>query len=241
MRPEPDKVSLFMSAKDKSEPLLRVSDMAVAADGAYLLRGVDLTVRPAEIVGMTGPSGCGKTTLLRAIACLNDAVGGALLLQGCRPEDVGWPAYRRQVMLVPQRPVMFEGTVQRNLERAFLYRTAEGPCPLDRAEGLLDRLGIGRDRLSQEARSLSEGQQQRVAVIRALLGKPKVLLMDEPTSALDASARDALEAVIREEVTSRGLAVVVVTHDAEQATRWCDRRYALDAHVVARQQPGENG
>lgn len=222
---------------EDSPPLLRLEGLAVQAGGVPLLRGIDLSLFPGELVALTGPSGCGKTTLLRAICGLNNPLEGRVLLQGKTAENWGWPAFRRQVLLVEQRPLVLEATVEENLKRPFGYRSAVAAGQTfsrEAAKRLLERVGLGGgERLSQKARSLSVGQQQRLCLVRALLLEPLVLLLDEPTSALDTDAATVVELLIREYATERGMAALLVTHDTRQADTWCDRRFPVCAHAVA--------
>ena len=204
--------------------------MVVAAGGAPLLVDVSLRLGAGESAALRGPSGCGKTTLLRAVAALDEWPAGEVLLAGRPPAAHGWPQYRRAVVLVAQAAAMLPGTVRENLERPFAYRTAGGTYPAERARALLDRLAVGAHRLDQQAGSLSAGQRQRVAFVRALLVAPQVLLLDEPTSALDEEAVARVEEVLAEE-RRRGLAILAVTHDAAQAARIADRVVDLGRHV----------
>ncbi len=216
-----------MTAAER-QPLLELRDLAVAAGGNMLLRDLGVRLGVGERVGLIGPSGCGKTTLLRAVAHLEDPAAGEVRLEGRAPEEVGWPAFRRRVMLIQQRPVLLPGTVGENLRRPFAYHAAGGrQFPRDRATDLLERLRLGAGRMDQPGESLSEGQQQRVCLIRALLCEPEVLLLDEPTSALDADAVNLVEALLAEEIDRRSLACMVVTHDRAQVERWCDRSVDL--------------
>jgi putative ABC transport system ATP-binding protein len=202
----------------------------------FLIEDLSVELAPGELVALTGPSGCGKTTLLNVVAGLRDAVGGEVRLLGRTPAEIGWPLWRRQVSLVPQTPVLFEGTVAANLARPFAYRTSRGSFPRERAVELLERLGLGDGRMEQEARSLSLGQQQRIGLLRSLLVEPAVLLLDEPTSALDESAAQAVEDLLREEARERGLAALVVTHLAGQVESLCARRIDLSPFLVT--EPG---
>jgi ABC-type lipoprotein export system ATPase subunit len=104
----------------------------------------------------------------------------------------------------------------------------------DRALALLRDLTLGEEHLTQQARTLSIGQQQRVSVVRALLIEPEVLLLDEPTSALDEDARSGLEDLLRREGHRTGRAALVVTHDREQARRLCDRQMDLREHLIVK-------
>jgi putative ABC transport system ATP-binding protein len=219
--------------KDEQAPRLRLQQLAVAAGDIRLLENIDFELHAGELVALTGPSGCGKTTLLRAICGLEDPAAGQVLLRGRLAEAIGWPQFRRSVVLVEQRPVLFDTSVEANLRRPFTYRACGSPFPAERAQALLHRLGIGAHRLRQNARSLSVGQQQRLCLIRALLLDPLVLLLDEPTSALDRDAVADVEDLIREQAEQRGLAALIVTHDRAQADGWCHRRFDLSAHRVA--------
>ena len=201
-------------------PLLELRDVSIAAGGKTLLRGVNLSLQRGEIVALCGPSGLGKTTLLRAIAGLDDAAAGTILLEEKSPDEWTYPAFRRRVILVEQRPVVFDSSIEENLRRPFQYHSANFTFPAERARDLLGRLQM--PDAQQKARTLSQGQQQRLGLIRALLLQPSVLLLDEPTSALDSDAAQCVETLLREE-TKNGLAIVIVTHDRTQAARLCDR------------------
>lgn len=214
--------------------LLELRELSVKSEGTLLLRGLSLVLGEGELVALTGPSGCGKTTLLRSVAGLIDPAAGDVSFRGRCPRDHGWPAYRRQVVFVSQSPVMLEATVRENLARPFSYRSASARgFPEDRAGDLLDELGVGRERLGQQARSLSVGQQLRVGFIRALLLEPAVLLLDEPASALDEESAGLLRDRLGGEVASRGLSALLVTHDRSEASQWCHRRFDLRPFAAA--------
>ncbi|MDY7110364.1 MAG: ATP-binding cassette domain-containing protein [Planctomycetota bacterium] len=214
-----------------SETLLSTIDLAVSAGGTRLLEGITLKLHAGEMLALTGPSGCGKTSLLRAIAGLDDPDAGEVRFREQPPEHTGWPAFRRHVTFVHQRPVMLNATVEENLRRPFRYRHVAREFDRDRAVALLKDFGLGEEHLAQEARTLSIGQQQRVSVVRALLIEPAVLLLDEPTSALDEDARSAVENLLRREGHRNGRAALLVTHDREQARRLCDRSLDLREHL----------
>ena len=218
---------------------LEVRQLAVGVDGQRLLSGLHLALGPGETVAVLGPSGCGKTTLLRAIAALEDPLDGDVRLDGRTPADIGWPEWRRRVVLVSQRPVWLTGTLRANLERPFDYLSVGGHYPVQRAAAWLSRLGLDSDRLDQDARTLSEGEAQRAALVRALLLGPRVLLLDEPTSALDEDAARSVVELLRERATEDGLAALVVTHDRAAATHWCDRVIELAGFGAAVAAVGE--
>lgn len=210
-----------------TDTVLNVSGLAVSAGGVPLLSGLSFTLCPGEAAAFLGPSGCGKSTLLRAVSGLIPPDAGDVQLRGKPPAEWGWPAFRRAVVMLDQRPVVRDDTVGATLRRPFLFHSAQEPFPEARARELLDRLQVGADRFGQRARSLSVGQQQRVCLIRALLVQPHVLLLDEPTSALDPDAMAGVEEVLHSEMSTRGLALVLVTHDRTQAERLCSRVFKL--------------
>jgi putative ABC transport system ATP-binding protein len=183
---------------------------------------------------VTGPSGAGKSSLLRALAALREPAAGTLRLDGRAPADHGYPAYRRQVLYVAQESAVCDESVRAALARPFSYRSATGAFDADAAIALLGRLGVDAAVLDRRARTLSVGERQRVAVVRALLIGPRVLLLDEPTSALDEDARDAALELIETWASERGAAWVVVTHDPSQIERVGARRVDLEPWRVAR-------
>ncbi|MCP4641513.1 MAG: ATP-binding cassette domain-containing protein [bacterium] len=206
--------------------VLSAHGLVVGVGGVRLLEGVTLDLAAGGLTGVRGPSGCGKTMLLRTLAGLIDPVSGVVRFRGRAAGVDGWPGYRRQVVLVQQQPVMLRGSIRTNLARPFEYGHVAETFSESRARVLLDRLLVGGDRLGEDARMLSVGEQQRVSLIRALLLEPSVYVLDEPTSALDPESRAQVEEVMSEEVSRRPCAVLAVTHDVSQGARWC--RDAID-------------
>lgn len=202
--------------------IFEVEGLCVEAGGVPLLCGVSLRLRRGECVALKGPSGCGKSTLLRTLALLQDPTAGTITLHGREP-DVP-PVFRRQVLYVQQVPSLRSGTVAENLRLPFRYAHAQGQAfPEERARAWLEELGVGAARMDQPARTLSQGQRQRVALIRAALLEPVVWLLDEPTSALDPGAVEGVETWLRARLAERACAMLVVSHDAAQGERLCVR------------------
>lgn len=197
-----------------------------------MIEGLSLAVKPGEVVGLKGPSGCGKTTLLRSIVCLSDPVDGHVTLEGKTPADLGWPMFRRRVSLVPQRSVVWDGTVYENLRRPFAFASQAGIFDSDYADGMLELLGLV-DKLGVEATTLSEGERQRVCLVRALLLKPDFLLLDEPISALDGDAVRWVESVLTQAITEHGLGILLTTHADWFADRFCSRVINLAEYIPA--------
>jgi putative ABC transport system ATP-binding protein len=205
--------------------ILSLRDLAARAGDRVLFRGLDLDLHDGEVIAVRGPSGSGKTTLLRTLCRLQEPAAGTVALGDDDAAAIGWSAWRRRVCLVPQLPVMLTSSVADEVRHALGYRTSRDLPAHDPARGrrLLDALRLA-DILDDHAPDdLSVGQKQRLALVRALLLDPDVLLLDEPTSALDPDAAEALREVVRREVSNRPAAVLLVTHDPGKAMRWCDR------------------
>jgi ABC-type iron transport system FetAB ATPase subunit len=201
----------------QTSPVLEVRELAVAPRDVPLLRDVSLSLQRGELLAIVGPSGCGKTSLLRAIAGLDDAAAGEVRFHGRSPDDVGWPAYRCAVTMLQQHPIMLDDSVLENLARPWRHRSVARTFERGRAVDMLETVGLTERCLAQQARTLSLGEQQRIALLRAILIEPEVLLLDEPTSAL---------------VRREGRSAVVVTHDVRQADRLCDAKLDLRAYAI---------
>ena len=209
-------------------PLLEARGLTLTAAGKLLHSELSFALFPGELVAVTGPSGAGKTTLLRTVSGLQDPAAGSVLLEGRDAEAWGWPLFRRQVVLVSQKPTLLASSVADNLRVPFAYKSAgQATFPEALARQHLDELGVGAGCWEQDAQTLSVGQQQRVSLIRALLLEPKVLCLDEPTSALDPESSARVQSLISRLAAERGLAALIVTHSPEQATQWCSRQIVL--------------
>lgn len=190
---------------------LNVEGLALARAGGVLGVTASLSLSAGDRCIVSGASGVGKSTLLRSIVGLETPVSGTVTLDGRRPEDWTWPAFRRRVVYVHQKAALFDGTTADNLGRPFSYATQQGPFVPAEARQLLDRLGL-QDTWEREAKELSGGEQQRLVLARALLTRPAFILLDEPSAGLD-KATASIVAEVLTDATGQGLGLAVVTHD----------------------------
>ncbi len=165
--------------------------------GRQLLSSLSLAVCAGEKIGLVGSSGSGKSTLMRSIAML-DPFSGELLHRGTLITDDVIPSYRRKVVYLSQRPFFTGGTIEDNLRLPFQFKSAQDNLTSpsyhpDRVATELDAFEQDPEILNRSSESLSGGEQQMIALIRALLMEPEVLLLDEPTAALDPASRAIFE------------------------------------------------
>ncbi len=183
-----------------------------------ILQPASFALSMGECMAVRGPSGAGKTLLLRALADL-DPNEGLVTLEGRDRSTIAGPEWRRLVGYVPAEPGWWAETVGEH----FVDWTA--------AARVLKDLGFSDETKTWPISRLSTGERLRLALVRALIVRPKVLLLDEPTAALDAAAAGAIEAMISSRIQA-GLAVLWVTHDTAQARRIADRQLVVEAGCV---------
>jgi ABC-type methionine transport system ATPase subunit len=192
-----------------------------------VLEGVSFGVRKGEVFGIIGPSGAGKTTLLRLLNGLESPDRGRILIDGVDAAEGDVLALRRRVGMVFQSPALFPGRVSDNVS----FPLALGGCPRGEQKCLgraaLAQVGLAEDFWERGAAELSQGEQQRVSIARALVNGPEVLLMDEPTSALDPTSSARILSVVRSLNRESGVTIVFVTHLMQQARAVCDRALVL--------------
>ncbi|MBI1234618.1 MAG: ATP-binding cassette domain-containing protein [Alphaproteobacteria bacterium] len=198
-------------------PLLTVRDARFLRGKREILRGIDLDLPEGGVAALLGPSGSGKTTLLRAIAGLERLDGGEIATPGMPLDGPGtWvPANRRGFGLVFQDGALFPHmTALRNV--AFGLTQLPREARRDEAMIWLDRVGLAH-RANAYPHELSGGEQQRIALARALAPKPKLVLLDEPFSSLDRALRAELRHRTTQLLAASGISALLVTHDAEEA------------------------
>ena len=188
-----------------------------------VLNGVDLAVQPGEIVALLGPSGSGKSTLLQAVGLLEGGFEGSIRINGRQAEALdtdGRTDLRREALgfVYQFHHLLPDFTAIENVTLPQLIRGAEPEAANERAVALLTALGLGH-RLSHRPAKLSGGEQQRVAVARALANRPPLVLADEPTGNLDEHTADVVLAEFLNLVRVEGSAALVATHNERLARR----------------------
>jgi thiamine transport system ATP-binding protein len=207
--------------------LLTIEDLSVAYDGQVVVRDVTLDLPEGQVLAVLGPSGCGKSTLLRAIAGLEPAQSGRILLAG--RDLAGTPTHKRGFALMFQDGQLFEHqSVARNIGYALRIRREPRAEVSARVAELLDLVNLT-GYADRAPSTLSGGERQRVALARALAVSPRLLLLDEPLSALDATLREHLGGELREILTRARTTALMVTHDHEEAFAIADRMALMRA------------
>lgn len=176
------------------------------------LAGVTLSIGTGEFVTLVGPNGAGKTTLLRILATLLRPTSGTLRIAGLDPARDG-AEVRRRIGFLSHRTLLYDDlTAEQNLR--FYARMYGLPDASARIDELLEQVGLA-DRRHDLVRTFSRGMQQRLAVARAVLHRPSILLLDEPYTGLDPQATDALSALLGE-LAGEGCTILLTTHDLER-------------------------
>jgi ABC-type Fe3+/spermidine/putrescine transport system ATPase subunit len=220
-----------MESSAPPTPSVRVRNVTKTFDKVNALTDVSLDVGKGEFISFVGPSGCGKTTLLRLIAGLERPTSGTIEIGGV---DVGnQPPYQRNIGLVFQNYALFpHKSVADNVNFGLRHRTRLSVDARRKAIAEALELVRLRDYGRRRPSELSGGQQQRIALARAIVTRPEVLLLDEPLSNLDAKLRDDMRVELTELQRTLGLTFVYVTHDQAEALSMSDRVAVLRAGHV---------
>ena len=213
-------------------PLLAVTDLVAGYGKAEVLHGVSLTVAAQQIVAIVGPNGAGKTTLMHAVMGLLPR-GGMVALAGQPAGDAGW-LVARGVALVPETRALFtDMSVEDNLELGAFARWRRGARDL--AASIADVFAVFprlQDRRRQLAGTLSGGERQMLALGRALMAQPKLLLLDEPSLGLaPLVVQDIFRVIVA--LRARGIAILLVEQNARAALQVADYGYVLEMGRVA--------
>ena len=217
------------------EVLLKVNNLKVAYGGIQAVKGISLEVREGELVSLIGSNGAGKTTTMKAITGTLAATSGNIEYMGKDIQGQGaWDLVKRGLVMVPEgRGVFTRMSILENLQMgAYLRDDKDGiAADVDRVFTLFPRL---KERSTQVAGTLSGGEQQMLAMGRALLSRPKVLLLDEPSMGLSPLMVDKIFEVIQE-VASMGVTLLLVEQNASRALKIAQRAYVMESGQISMQ------
>jgi thiamine transport system ATP-binding protein len=201
--------------------MLALTDITLNYEGRTILNNASLSVAPGEIVSLVGPSGSGKTTLLRVIAGLEQPSQGTVVIGN--KVMTGIPTHKRDVGLVFQDNQLFPHLcVFDNIAYSLRIKRVSKALQIEKVNEMLSLIGM-EDLARRDVSQLSGGEAKRIAVARALIADPFILLLDEPLTGLDAELRDRLLEDMGALLRARKTTVVHVTHDHNEATRLSDR------------------
>jgi tungstate transport system ATP-binding protein len=200
------------------EPIIALRNLEFSRSGQFTLNIGQLDFQPGRIYLLVGPNGAGKSTLLQLLGLLLTPDRGEIRFAGTAVEGAAHrQRMRRQITLVEQSPFLFDGTVYDNLAFGLRLRDIRGDLQRHRIASALESVGL-QGFEHRHARALSGGETRRVALARAMVLRPKVLLLDEPTAGLDRDSLPHFESCLSA-LPGEGVTVIISTHDAGQIRR----------------------
>jgi D-methionine transport system ATP-binding protein len=204
---------------------LRLNQVSLSGSvgSQYLLKDISFEVFKGDRIAIVGPSGAGKTSLLRLLNRLIESTAGSIYLENQEYQQIPVIQLRQQVTLVPQESKLLGMTVQEALAYPLVLRDLPRSQIQQRLSHWIEQLHIPEDWLGRTEVQLSVGQRQLVAIARALVIQPKILLLDEPTSALDAGRASHLVQVLTQLATRSQTTILMVNHQLELAQMFCTR------------------
>ena len=222
-----------------AQTLLKVKGLAVAYGGIQAVKGVDLEVCEGELVTLIGSNGAGKTTTMKAITGTLPTQAGEIEYLGRNIRGQGpWDLVRQGLAMVPEgRGVFTRMTIHENLLMGAYIRDdkAEIEADIDKVFGIFPRLKERRDQL---AGTMSGGEQQMLAMGRALMSRPRVLLLDEPSMGLSPIMVDKIFEVVKD-VYARGVTILLVEQNASRALGIADRGYVMESGIITMSGPAK--
>ncbi len=225
--------SNMSSVNTSSTPLLAVRDLSVSYGGIKAVKQLNLELHSGELVSLIGANGAGKTTTLKAICGLLAPQSGDVLFDGRSIKGQGaWTLVSQGLVMVPEgRGIFTRMSIDENLRMGAYLRKDKAQIEAD-IESVYQRFPRLKERHKQLAGTLSGGEQQMLAMGRALLARPRLLLLDEPSMGLAPIMVDKIFEVVRD-VAQQGVTVLLVEQNAHRALEMADRAYVLDSGEVA--------
>jgi branched-chain amino acid transport system ATP-binding protein len=220
-----------MATQNNNQVLLEVSNLKVAYGGIQAVKGASFQVRQGELVSLIGANGAGKTTTLKAVTGTQPAADGDIRFMGQSIKGQGaWDLVKQGLVMVPEgRGTFTRMTITENLLMgAYIREDAEVQADIDKVFSIFPRL---KERATQLAGTMSGGEQQMLAMGRALMARPKVLLLDEPSMGLSPIMVDKIFEVVAD-IHSRGTTILLVEQNASRALSLADRGYVMESGLI---------
>ncbi|MDT7835664.1 ABC transporter ATP-binding protein [Aquabacterium sp. OR-4] len=223
---------------NNNDVLLEVSGLQVAYGGIQAVKGASFQVRQGELVCLIGANGAGKTTTLKAVTGTQAVANGEIRYLGKPIKGQGaWDLVKQGLVMVPEgRGTFTRMTIVENLQMgAYTRNDGEVQADIDKVFAIFPRL---KERAAQLAGTMSGGEQQMLAMGRALMARPKVLLLDEPSMGLSPIMVDKIFEVVAD-IHSRGTTILLVEQNASRALALADRGYVMESGVITMDGPGQ--
>ncbi|MCL6591316.1 MAG: metal ABC transporter ATP-binding protein [Firmicutes bacterium] len=218
-----------------SSMIIVIRDLTAGYRSAPVLKKLNLAVKQGESVGIAGPNGAGKTTLLKVILGMIPKTQGEIRILGRvlkSMQDRAW--VRRRIGYVPQQTIpgklpvsVFDAVLMGRWGKSFGFARRPDSGDREAVKAKLSQVGLGH-KAGDDCRRLSGGEQQKVAIARALVREAGILLLDEPATYLDRESRDEITALIQKIRAEQGLTMIVISHDPVHLQAMTDRIYSLD-------------
>ncbi len=215
-------------------------NLTASVGSQYLLHDISFEVLQGDRVAIVGPSGAGKTSLLRLLNRLSEPTSGAIYLENQDYRQIPVMQLRQQVTLVQQESKLLGMTVKAALEYGLILRKLPRSQITQQISYWIEQLNIPTEWLERTELQLSVGQRQLVAIARALVIQPKILLLDEPTSALDAGRASQLLQVLTKQACNSQTTILMVNHQLELAQQFCTRVLYVEHGKLIQDVPNEN-
>ena len=226
-------------ANDNKDVLLKISGLKVAYGGIQAVKGVSLEVRRGELVSLIGANGAGKTTTLKAITGTQVVADGNIEFMGRAIRGQGaWDLVKQGLVMVPEgRGTFTRMTIVENLQMgAYVRNDGDIAADIDKVFAIFPRL---KERANQLAGTMSGGEQQMLAMGRALMARPQVLLLDEPSMGLSPIMVDKIFEVVAD-IHSRGTTVLLVEQNASRALQLANRGYVMESGEITMDGPAKD-
>ena len=213
--------------------LFNLENIGFSVDGLNILNNISLNINSTDFVVLLGPSGSGKSTFLRMLNCLNSPTSGIINFHDKPITEYDIALLRKKVGMVFQSPTMINGTVKENLTMTKKWIKDGSSFTEEELTEILEQVGLNSKFLDKDARSLSGGEQHRIALARVLLNKPEVLLLDEPTANLDPQLANKILKLVYQLYQDLKLTIILVSHDHQIIKQFAKRvAYLIGGEII---------